>query len=194
MEECTIPPLKSKIRMKKIIILMLIIFNVYNCKAQDSTLNQIRNELNHFIDTVKPLSIKNGKYNVYIIKSVNNCLSICFIDSETSLDHISTKKYYFLNKNEIVMLIVDDDENIKKYSSYFDVKMISDDSMNIIRSKLFPKSKGAISGISKGLLICFVQGKMKRVFYENSEQMPIEFKYFDIAPSKVKIEKVYQSN
>jgi hypothetical protein len=181
----------------KLAIFIFMIFSLalmsYRCKSQQFSLKNVDSELSHFIDTVKPMTIKRGMYNVYILKVVDSCISINFVCNDFELNYISQKKYYFVRNGEYVILIANEDQ-IKPFKDYFKSELLTDSSYRLISQKLLSKKTGFITGVYKGVLLCSSSGIVTKDFFKNAENMPKKMWAFDRMPQDITIEKLDPPN
>jgi hypothetical protein len=154
-------------------------FKEGNCSQNQSEI--IKSELIKFIDTVKTNSIKNGKYNVYTMKIVDSCVSFGMMCNSYELNYISLKKYYFQLNDDLILALIDD-SIIEDYKAFFNIKLLEGEDSLILKNKLLSKTKGFISGIYKGELLCFDSKGHSKTFYRNTDDMPVYMWAFDIFP------------
>lgn len=163
--------------MKKISFLIVLLFLL--CEKSDAKkydyLDTISKELDSFIAKVKPMTVKDGQYNVYVVtirqKSNDELqLSINFINNEKRIDELTTK-FYCERGNEFVLFDINRDY-VLLYIKYFNLKSLNSNAIERIRPKLFPVEKGGITGRNKSLLINYKRDKFNKVFYMDVDQMP----------------------
>ncbi|MBS1652525.1 MAG: hypothetical protein JSU07_11005 [Bacteroidetes bacterium] len=54
----------------------------------------------------------------------------------------------------------------------------TDEAMEQVKNKLYPKSKGGITGVTPGIIFESKKNKTKVRFYENSDEIPLERNIF----------------
>jgi hypothetical protein len=85
-----------------------------------------------------------------------------------------------------------DEKMIEYYKGHFEIKPLSDEAYHKIAQKLYPRSKGFITGISNGLLFCLESGRLQRTFFLNSDEMPLRMQVYDKYPDgEFIIRKIY---
>lgn len=190
--------------MKKIIVLVLnlIVLSAFALTIDSITIQRsqkFNTELKLFIDKVKPLGHNLSKYYVYIANIRHEdfyhkdfCFTISYIFNENDLGLVHPNYIYYYN-GEIVLIIMDEnlDTDLQKELK---LKRIQKEDSLYIFCKVFPKSKGGITGITEGLTYCQYGDSIKKIFYENSDEIPLDkfiYKYF---PPGGKLEWINDSN
>ncbi len=141
---------------------------------------EIIKEIEWFIDRVEPESVGLGKYNVYAAKIYEDgdryCITIGVIQDSLSMLYTKGFKYYMKIREDLVLLDYSDDF-IRKYKfESKDIHPLTD--QQIARRKIY--NEGVIIGITPGYVCCYEDGNIRKMYYENSDQIPYEkaiFKY-----------------
>lgn len=159
------------------------------CKEID--FRSIQSEIRWFINKVKPSSYREGKHNVYIVKLFedNNtggwCITITYIDNYFLLNHIGDYKYYFYDNKELIIF---------DYTSDFRNKfqIINSDSIKLLTNKQIIKERIDMEmealGTWPGYTCCFDDNHIKKVYYENSDEIPLDKAIFKLNDSGMVIE------
>lgn len=184
--------------MKKIIFLLLLFKGFYSFGNRDTCSHKkfdlFKEELNFFIDTIKPNSIGRGKYlvfvaNIHYSNSSKNhfCFTLGYILNSFELEYVSANYVYYF-KDEIVLISTD-----RKINNFFIdpcFKKIEEEDSIKIRKKLFPEEDGGITAITRGYIYCQEADTISKTFYQNSDEIPLEKSIYKYFPSGGTIEQI----
>jgi hypothetical protein len=145
--------------------------------------NAIRMEIEWFIDKVKPESVEQGKYNVYLVKLYTDdenryCITIGYIMDSLWVSEIQGFKHFTRVKGELVLLQYSDFFNDKLDASKNGIEQIADH--KIVTDKIYP---GAwVVGTTPGYVCCFEVRNIMKMYYDNADAIPYEKKIFKYIP------------
>jgi hypothetical protein len=158
--------------------------------------NVIIKELSSFIDTVKPHSIGNGKYNVYVLhlfsdsQSNKICFTIGYIMNSSNYKYIKPQ-YFFKLEEEFILVRYNQDLLEQNFNFTLPTYQKIGGSYTVpIVQKLFPSDLGGITGITRGLVYCSDGINYHKVLYDNSDQIPIEKSIYASFPTGGVIELI----
>ena len=150
--------------------------------------NEIKKEIEWFIDKVKPESVGQGKYNVYVAKIYEEenryCVTMGFIQDSLSISYVSRFKYYMQISDDLVLLDYSDDFKNKYKIESKDIQPLID--KQIVGRKIY--NEGVIIGTTQGYVCCYEDGNIKKMYYENSDQIPYDKAIFKYTPDGKLIE------
>lgn len=177
--------------MRKFILLLLVSLYSVNLFAENDriqyTADSIQNEIKNFIKFNKKHSIKNGYYDVYIVKifadNENNedySYTLGLIYNWFDIKYISFNYYYELD-SEIVLIAVQKD--LPK--AFKDLNIVPLDTANAKKAynKLYPQEQGGITGFAQGKVISVTRDKIEKAFYDNEDNIPANRSIYDYRPS-----------
>lgn len=151
--------------------------NQDTCKFKEA--EYFKSELKSFVDSVKPNSIGNGKYDVYVAhfyhldpENKEFCFTLGYIFNEYDVQYISPDYVYYVD-NEIILIRMDKHKD-KKFFNCLNFKKIEESDSVKIASKLYPMERGGITGTTEGLIFCKEKEKISKTYYENSDEIPLE--------------------
>jgi len=158
------------------VCLMLFLFIHYSSSAQDKNYSKdifpfLEVEVKSFIDTIKNLSIANGKYNVYTVDVYNtypDTNSLCFIVSYfyNRRDYYSSTLVNFFDiGNDIVLLRIPEDYTAKLLNKS-NFRTVDTDEIKSIKNKLAPNTI-LHHGENEKSLIWWDRYNIKRKFCED---------------------------
>jgi len=144
---------------------------------------EIKKEIEWFIDKVKPESVGQGKYNVYVAKMYQDenryCVTIGFIQDSLFISYVSEFRYYMKINEELVLLDYSNEFKSKYEFESKDIQPLID--RQIVGRKIY--NEGVIIGTTQGYVCCYEDGNIKKMYYENSDQIPYDkaiFKYTSV--------------
>jgi hypothetical protein len=149
--------------------------------------NTIKKEIEWFIDKVKDKSYKQGRHNVYVARFSEGCnegdycVTIGYIENGFLFRRIKECKYYLLLKDDLIIL---------DYSNDFKEKYLlkNADCIKLLITKQIITDKIDMDlyaiGTWPGYVCCYETGKIKKVFYENSDEIPSDKSIFNMTPAK----------
>lgn len=176
--------------MNKIIISILLFYCAFsfdvNAQNETNFSIQFKNELKSFIDTIKPHTIKNGKYNVYVAKFNqinidNECttsITLGYIQNDYDLKY-TYFNYYFTLDSELVLVYVQDSIALSKLAD-FNIDKISKSNVAEILDKVCNSKYVSISGRRKGQILCFKDNNFSKVYYPDSDKIRKELSIYDV--------------
>lgn len=148
-----------------------------------------------FIDSVKPLCIKNGKYVVFVAKILTLdtlkkefCYSISFINNSYEFEAVMPDFVYYFD-NEIILIQLSGSGS-KYIANYLRLSKILDEDKFKVIDKLYPKDKGFITAITQGLIYCRKGTKAKSIFYSNSDEIPDDKFIYKDFPKNFRIDLI----
>jgi hypothetical protein len=169
--------------MKFILHLMLTLISFLTFPQEKRYMLQpdnLKAEINWFIDTVKENSIGNDIYNVYVLYLYQDdeeklCFTLGYIDNYSFYQFVAPE-YFFMISDEYIIVRIDKNVQNSKlnfYHSLPELTSIKDTSSLQISQKLFPEEVGFITGITEGMIVCYSDsGNYERIFYQNSDEIP----------------------
>jgi hypothetical protein len=176
--------------MQRIILLPLIVL-VYCSSTPNKTIlesekeidfNNFRSEIEWFIEKIKPESFNQGVHNVYAIKIYERnegqyCATIGYIDSSIFVEYVEGFRYYFRLKDDLILIDYSDDFRTKyKFLNADNIQLLTN--KQIIWDKIDKEFE--TMGTSAGYVCCYEEGNIRKMYYENSDEIPYDkaiFKY-----------------
>lgn len=163
------------------------LFNVIGLKSEKKEINfnTIRTEIEWFIEKVKPESYMHGKHNVYIVKIFEEdngekyCFTVGYIDNPLLMKYINEYKYYTHIKEDLIILDYSNDLKTRYLLKNTDCIMPLVDKRLII-DKIDMEMVGI--GTWPGYVCCYEKGNIKKMFYENSDEISSAKSIFKIPP------------
>lgn len=161
--------------------------NVIGLKSEKKEIdfNTIQTEIEWFIEKVKPESYMQGKHNVYIVKMYEEdndeeyCFTMGYIDNPLLFKYIKEFKYYTHLKEDLIILDYTNGFKQRYLLKNADsIKLITDN--QIIKDKI--DMEMIAIGTWPGYVCCYEKGNIKKMFYENSDEIPYERSIFNIPP------------
>ena len=162
-----------------------------NPKKKKIDFNNIKSEILWFIEKVKHETLEQGRYTVYAVKIYEGdvesqcCVTMGYIESSLLISHIEEFRYYMYIKENLIVLDYDHDfSNKYEFENASDIKQLTD--KRIISNKI-NKVEETI-GVFPGYVCCFEEGSIKKIFYENDEEIPFDkaiFKYSPPTPGSI---------
>ncbi|NPD86243.1 hypothetical protein HNS38_15830 [Lentimicrobium sp. L6] len=161
-----------------IILLMLTTIIVAQNTSSSITGKNISEVLDDFIEEDKNSGPFFYSYSVFVISayhsldddSKDTCFTMGVIRNESYFDLVMPEYFCHYNDELIVFVFY---SGIKPYDiSGFTLKPIDNDGETVILKKLYPKTKGFISGTDPGLLIKKKNNKLHITKYVNSDEIP----------------------
>ena len=156
-----------------------------NSEKKKIDFNDIKSEVKWFIDKVKGEVFNQGKNTVYAVKlyegdSENQfCITMVYIEGSLLISHIIDFKYYTYIEGDLVLL---DYNNVfkEKYElqNVTNIQQLTDKQIVINKIDQDLEAIGAFPGY----ICCFEEGNIKKVFYENSEEIPYDKAVFKFSP------------
>lgn len=150
--------------------------------------NEIKKEIEWFIDKVKPESVGQGKYNVYVTKIYEDgnrcCITIGVIQDSLSMSYLKGFKYYMQINEDLVLLDYSDELRRKYEFESNDIHPLID--KRIVRRKIY--NGGVVIGTTQGYVCCYQDGNIKKTYYENADQVPYNQAIFEYTPNGELIE------
>ena len=190
--------------MKNTLFILFSILIGLHGRAQENLTNRFIKEVDSFVKTTKitdSFEALKGKYdNVYVVnfltldslnKNSSLCFSINYIRNSYDLEYISVNSYFELHKNEEVLLNIPDTSYFKLLAA-LQIKPLGKDDLCRFVKRLIPEEIGAVTGVKKGMLCCFVKDGLKKKVYENFDDIPSNFsiyKELDWSNGKIEIVK-----
>lgn len=175
-----------KIKPFIIIILLLIecnfAFSNYKKKKIEKLANNINYEIKVYIKSIKPQSIKNGQYDVYVVNmyyvDLNKrkvSLTIGSISNSYEFDDVYSD-YVYYHDNEIILLRINTvmDSSILNVFNY--KKFTQQDSINVM-NKFIPINEGQITSDEECMSLMFYRNKIYRKKIPDTELLPNETIY-----------------
>jgi hypothetical protein len=164
------------------------LFNEINLKSEKKEIdfNNIKKEIEWFIDKVKDESYKQGRHNVYVARFSEGynegdyCITIGYIENGFLFQHIKECKYYLLLKDDLVIL-----DYSKEFKEKYFLK--NADCIKLLINKQIITDKIDIDldaiGTWPGYVCCYEKGKINKVFYDNSDEIPSDKSIFNMTPT-----------
>jgi len=164
-----------------IFLIMFVIFMPFNktkIKSNKITINfnNIKKEIKWFIKEVNE-----GSNTVYAVKIYENnadyqyCITIGYRKCNLQLKHFENFKYYTYIKKDLVVIDYSEDFSCKyELKNAKDIHLLTD--KQIISDKVFQDI--AIIGTYPSYVCCFKEGNIKRTFYENDDDIPLNQQIF----------------
>ncbi len=150
--------------------------------------NEIKKEIEWFINKVKPESVGQGKYNVYVAKIYeeegHHCITIGIIQDSLFVSYTSGFKYFIRVDEDLVLLDYSDEFKNKHEFEWGEIHPLTN--VNIIQKKIY--SEGVIIGTTPGYVCCYEEGNIRKMYYENSDQIPYDKSIFKYTPNGKLIE------
>lgn len=153
--------------------------------------NNIKSKITWFIEKIEHETLEQGRNTVYAVKIYEGdiegqyCVTMGYIEDDLRISHIEGFGYYFYIKENFIVLDYDRDfSNKYEFENAGDIKQLTD--KRIISNKI-NKEEETI-GVFPGYVFCFEEGNIKKVFYENDEEIPFDkaiFKYSPPAPGSL---------
>lgn len=170
----------------KIKLTLLAFIASYCCIAQHNDKNShilVEKELQSFIDTVKPMSLYDGKYNVYVMNVVQGdssslYFSFGYIMNAYNLNYIQADFFAKIG-SEIVLFQIKDSLNFQLLT-HFNALKIEGDNVDVIKAKLNHEEGVFLNGVGQGEVCRIRNGIVKTKFYESASSMPKIYKYYDV--------------
>ncbi len=165
-----------------IIILQLSMPFIGKSQSLTSRREQFNSELNYYVDSVKPNSILNGKYNVYVANffslSQNEfCFSLGNISNEFEFDLVGSDYIYYFHKEIVLVKMVKENNDLLKNLG---LKKIDATEQKIIKEKLFPTNKGFIINDDDDLYVfCDENNEIRKRFVQDAVGNPQQSIYKD---------------
>lgn len=168
--------------------LLIVVFLLFECNFVYSKINKkkveklaktINIEIREYVESCKPNSIKNGKYDVYVVNmyyvDLNKrkiCLTIGSISNTYEFEDVYSDYVYYFN-GEIVLLRLNTELdssilNIFKYKKFDQYDKIK------VMSKLIPINEGQITSDEGCMTLSLNKNKIKRKIKQDSELLPFE--------------------
>ena len=156
--------------------------------TQPNLFDEIKKDIEWFINKVKPGSVGKGEYNVYVAKIFKDeggyCVTIGFLQDSLSVSYVSQFKYYTKINEELVLLDYGDDFKEEFGSENADIVRLVD--QRIIAMKIY--LDGIIIGTTPGYVCCYDGESSRKMYYENSDQIPSNRAIFRYTPKGELIE------
>ena len=163
------------------------LFNDISLKSEKKEIdfNPIKKEIEWFIEKVKDESYRHGQNNVYVVKIFEEgqkgeyCVTMGYIDNSLLFRYIKDFKYFMLIKEDVIIL---------DYSNNFKEKYLlkNADNVKLLINKQIITDKIDMEmvaiGTWPGYVCCYENGKIKKEFYENSDEIPSEKAIFNFTP------------
>lgn len=149
--------------------------------------NNVRSEIEWFIEKIKPESFEQGRHNVYAVKIYEvdegqYCTTIGYIDSSIFVEYVEGFKYYFRFQDDLILIDYSDDFRMKyKFLNTDNIQLLSN--KQIIWDKIDKEFE--TMGTSAGYVCCYEGGNIRKMYYENSDEIPYDkaiFKYIPKSP------------
>ena len=166
------------------------LINETNLKSEKKELdfNNIKKEIEWFIDKVKDESYKQGRHNVYVVRFSEGyneseyCVTMGYIENGSEFRLIKESKYYLLIKEDLILL---------DYSNNFKERYLlkNADSIKLLRNKQIITNRLDMEiealGTWPGYVCCYETetGKIIKVFYENSDEIPYDKSIYNFTPA-----------
>ncbi len=179
--------------MKNLLLLSFVFFisvsvsSALNCIDRDSVkridFNEIRSEIEWFIKKVKPESIENGKYNVYLVKIYEEhknqyCVTMGYIMDSLWASEISGFKYFTKVNDELVLLEYSNALRNKFCLEDKSIELLVD--TKLVSDKIYPGIE--FLGSPSGYVCCFEARNILKVYYDDADKIPDDKKIFKYIP------------
>lgn len=150
--------------------------------------SEIKNEIEWFIKKVKPESIGQGEFNVYVAKisetKNNYCVTMGYIQDSLFISYVKGFKYFLMIGEELVLLDYSNEFKSKCEFGNEKIQVLTD--RTIVSKKIY--NDGSIIGTTQGYVCCYEVGNVKKRYYENSDEIPYDKAIFQYYPNGKLIE------
>jgi len=168
------------------------IFSLSNRTRMDSKsqidFKKIKKEIEWFINKVKPESVGQGRYNVYVAKIYEEedryCVTMGIIQDSLFVSYSIGFKYFIRVNGDLVLLDYSDEFKSKYEFEPEGVQSLTD--VKIIQESIY--KEGAIIGTTPGYVCCYEGGNIRKMYYDNSDQIPYDKSIFKYTPKGELIE------
>lgn len=164
--------------MKKYFLVLGIFILLISMKPEESKTDQIINDIDWFIDTVKAHSYGGDQFIVYVLyiyknDSVENdyCCVMSYIVNSNSYNK-TVRPYYYIEKGNDVIVVALGDGLKKEHLSGLNLIDLKLEKKIKIAQKLFPASVGESVGTFYKMKCCYSADKHYRKFYNDRNYTP----------------------
>lgn len=158
-----------------------------NSKSQID-FNEIKKEIEWFINKVKPESVGQGRYNVYVAKIYEEegryCVTMGIIQDSLFVSYSIGFKHFIKVNGDLVLLDYMNKLKNKYEFEQEEVQSLTD--VKIIQEIIY--KEGVIIGTTPGYVCCYEEGNIRKMYYENSDQIPFDKSIFKYTPKGELIE------
>lgn len=167
-------------------------------KKKNRTVGDFSSELNKFIDKANKEYHDISEYLVFVVyvyQADSNCnaYTIGLIIHDFEFKSVSRSQYQIIDSNSVVLVSFAPDIQEKDIPGVNLVK-ITPEKKEEIKNRLLPTDKGFILGTTSGLVYKECGDYSEKVFYENSDLIPLEQSIFRSFPMGIKIEMIKEGD
>lgn len=166
-----------------ILIPLAFLFGGFKTKFEKPKLDflKIQEELEWFIQKINSEKTGTANFEVFVIKimtqdisKIEYCTTMGYISDSVKLEVSGKFEGYLIMFNEIVLVQID--EKIKENFEIINLKLIKGDFWGKIRPIIF--YPGGMTGTSEGYVCCFYETKIAKVFYDDEDEIPENYRIF----------------
>ncbi len=173
--------------MKKILIAILYFIHFYTAGPAQSPeefgYKDILVEIEWFIQKTKPLLNQEGLHDVYLIKIIGEtsdrcCFTLEIVSDSPRFAGLNGFKHYSMINNELVLFSFSDEFSKKYVHEFKGVELLHDS--KIIYQKFIPGI--VFFGTTPGYVCCYEAKNIVKIYYFNSNDIPLDKRIFNYVP------------